>query len=359
MGGDRAGGAARRSRKRVPGRNAALIAAALGAFLLTSALMLRFYVHERLAVVPSSTDLRLRMVDEDASYLDTSTWRTVEGAEVVRQTEITGGVSAGNADWATWEMSTDTTSGSSMIGHMDRRVIVDRTTGRAVNCCGEHVGGDRAVRQAGLVLYWPAGAEPGDRPFYDADVRSAPPMRYTGAGSAAGVPVHEYVQEVEATQVPDSARKVPASALGLERRGTVTATVWLEVERTYRIEPVSGRLVDAEERRGGGLRGEQGGERTLLDADLSLDSGQVSGYADAAGDARLLLRAVHVWAPIALGSLGALALAAAPILRFRARDEEEDADDDEEDESEDGGGEDGGSPGGPENGHREYRSPVP
>src|SRR5690606_4125911 len=181
---------------------------------------------------------------------------------------------------------------------------------------------DRAVRQAGLVLYWPAGAEPGDRPFYDADVRSAPPMRYTGSGSAAGVPVHEYVQQVEPTQVPDSAREVPASALGLERRGTVTATLWLEVERTYRIEPVSGRLVDAEEKRVETLRGEQGGERTLLKADLALEDGQVAGYAQAAGSTRLLLQAVHVWGPVALGSLGALTLAAAPILRFRARGED-------------------------------------
>src|SRR5690606_31578470 len=156
MAADRDGGAARGARRRRPGPGAALIAAALGAFLLTSALMLRFYVYEQLALVPAGTDLQLRMVDEDASYLDTSTWRTVKDAEVIRQTEISGGLSAGNPGWATWEMSTDTTSGSSMIGHMDRRVIVDRSTGRAVNCCGEHVGGDRAVRQAGLVLYWPA-----------------------------------------------------------------------------------------------------------------------------------------------------------------------------------------------------------
>ncbi|MDA2806676.1 DUF3068 domain-containing protein [Nocardiopsis suaedae] len=308
-------------------RQGAVIAVALGVFLLTSALMLRFYVYDQLAVIGPRTDLTLRMTDPEADYLDTSTWSTREGREVVRTTEISGGAAAGNDGWATWEVSVDTASGSAMIGHMDRRVVVDRATGRAVNCCGEHVDGDRAVRQAGLVLYWPAGADTGDRPLYDADVRSAPAMRYQGDDEVAGVPVRRYTQTIPPTQVPGSARPVPARALGLDRSGTVEASRWLELERTYWVEPVSGRVVSAEESRRETLRTEDGrGERLFLDVDLETDPGLVAAFAEEADGLRFTLRAVRTWAPIGLGALGGLVLASAPLLALRAArkaDEEE------------------------------------
>lgn len=298
-------------------RNAVPIAVALGAFLLTSAVLLRFYVYEGMAMLPPETDLQLQMADEDAAYLDTSTWTSVRGVEVEQTTEISGRPAAGNPDWSTWQMTTGTVSGSTTLGHLDRRVIVDRTTGRAVNCCGEHVGGDRAVRQAGLVLHWPAGASGGDHPFYDADTRSAPPMRLEGSDEVAGVPVQRYVQKVDAAQVPGSARKVPASALGLEQRGAVAATRWVEIERVHWVEPVSGRLVDAAEHRVETLRGSSGGERTLLSADLELTEASVAAYAEAAATQRTLLTAVRTWIPMGAGALGGLVLAAAPLLALR------------------------------------------
>ncbi|WP_017538448.1 DUF3068 domain-containing protein [Nocardiopsis halophila] len=316
----------RRHTGAVLARNGAVLAVAAGVFLLTAALMLRFYAYDRLALIEPRTDLQLRLVDEQADYLDTSTWETVEDRKVQRTTEISGGAAAGNPDWATWRMSVDTSSGSAMIGHMDRRVVVDRATGRAVNCCGEHVGGDRAVRQAGLVLYWPAGADAGDRPLYVAEARSAPPMRYQGGEEVAGVPVRRYTQTVPDTQVPDSSRPVPADALGLERSGTVEASRWLELERTYWIEPVSGRLVAAEESRRETLRTEDGrGERLFLDADLETAPAQVAAFAEDAAGRRTTLRAVRTWAPAGLGALGGLVLASAPLLALRAarRAEEE------------------------------------
>ncbi|WP_017626488.1 DUF3068 domain-containing protein [Nocardiopsis chromatogenes] len=338
------GGRTRRRTGAVLARQGAVIAVALGVFLLTSALMLRFYVYERLAVVEPRTDLTLRMTDPEADYLDTSTWTTQEGREVVRTTEISGGVAAGNEDWATWEVSVDTASGSAMIGHMDRRVVVDRTTGRAVNCCGEYVDGDRAVRQAGLVLHWPAGADTGDRPLYDADVRSAPAMRYQGEDEVAGVPVRRYTQTVPPTQVPGSARPVPASALGLERSGTVEASRWLELERTYWVEPVSGRLVSAEESRRETLRTEDGrGERLFLEADLETDPGLVAAFAEDAAGRSLTLRAVHTWGPMGLGALGGVVLASAPLLALRSARRADREGDGGADSGADG---DGGGPGG-------------
>nr|WP_246421887.1 DUF3068 domain-containing protein [Nocardiopsis mwathae] len=294
--------------------------AAFGAFCVTFALLLRFFIYGQLAVIPADLQLELRLADESAAYLDTSTWKTVKGAEVVRSIGVDGRVSPGNAEWSTWDMSVDTGTSTHVIEHMDRRVIVDRASGTAVNCCGEHVDGDRAVRQAGLALSWPADALDDEYAFYDADIRAAPRMVFDGEENIAGTATRRFVQRIEPTQVPQSAREVPASALGLDRRGTVTATRWVEVERTYWVEPVSGKVVNAEEKRRETLSAESGrGERVLLDADLELQDAQVAAYAEDARSTRLLLTAVRTDLPIALGAVGTVLLLLSLLLTARTR----------------------------------------
>ncbi|MDA8371282.1 MAG: DUF3068 domain-containing protein [Nocardiopsaceae bacterium] len=302
-------------------RNSGPLALGLGAFLITFALLLRFYAADQFAVLPANMSMQVRLVDETASHLDTSTWKTVEDSEVTQSTQVHGSPSPGNPDWVTWEVSVDTASGTSMIGHMDRRVVVHRSTKMAVNCCGEHVDGDRAVRQAGLVLWWPAGAYGEEYPFYDADIRAAPSMVFDGHDEIAGVEVRRYVQTIDATQIPGSKRPVPAGVLGLDRSGTVTATRWLELRRTYWIEPVSGRLVNAAEERRETLKADTGtGDRVLLDADFTMPDTLVAAYAEDARAARLLIAAVRTWLPAGLGVLGVLLVPVSALTWPRGRE---------------------------------------
>ncbi|MFD3688201.1 DUF3068 domain-containing protein [Nocardiopsis sp. NPDC058631] len=295
-------------------RGTALVA--LGAFLLTLAALLPLYVHERIALLPAETAFDVRMVDEDAGYLDTSTWTWVEAAELTRVTRVDG--SAHGGDWSAWEVSVDASVPDRMIDHWSRRVIVDRETGRAVNCCGEHVDGDRAVRQAGLVYSWPPGAPEGDHPFYDAEVRSAPMLEFQEREEVAGVPVRRYSQWVEAAQVPESARPVPADLFREGASGTVTATRWLEVSRTFWVEPVSGIVVNAHETRAETLRPQDGGgEVPLLYTELVMADNQVSGYAEQARVRSVLLRALDSWAPWTLGPLGGLAVLVGLVRAWR------------------------------------------
>src|SRR5699024_5618400 len=55
---------------------------ALGTFLLTVAVLLPLYVHERVAVLPAETRFDMRLVDEEAAYLDSSTWKWIEETEI-------------------------------------------------------------------------------------------------------------------------------------------------------------------------------------------------------------------------------------------------------------------------------------
>lgn len=290
---------------------------AAGAFLLTLAALLPLYVYERVALMPATAEFDVRMIAEDAWYLDTSTWSWARTDELTRSTRVDA--SAHGGDWSAWEMSVDTSVPDRMIDHWSRRVIVDRRTGRAVNCCGEHVDGDRAVRQAGLVHFWPPGAETGDHTFYDAEVRSAPAVEFEGEDEVAGVPVRRYVQSIESTQVPDSARSVPAGLFREGASGTVTATRWLQVDRTFWVEPVSGIVVNAHESRSETLRPQNDtGEVPLLHAELAMADPQVLAYAEQARVRSVLLRALDSWAPWTLVPLGALAVLSGLVRAWRA-----------------------------------------
>lgn len=294
---------------------------AVGAFLVTVALLLPFYVQDRVALIPGDVSQQLRMDAPGATYLDTATWTRQEGADLDRTTRIEG--TAHGADWSAWEMTVDTTDSDQVIDHWSRRVIVDRETGRAVNCCGEHVNGDRAVRQAGLILDWPAGVPEGDHSFYDAEVRAAPAVVFEENDEVAGLAVRRYVQELSETQVPESARDVPAALFG-DSEGTVTATRWLEFERTFWVEPITGKVVHMTEERTETLRPQNGsGEVSLLEAEFSLAEGQVSSLAEQARVRSLILRGLDVWVPWSLGPLGVVAILAGLVQTLRSRPEDD------------------------------------
>ncbi|HJE60281.1 MAG TPA: DUF3068 domain-containing protein [Nocardiopsis listeri] len=294
---------------------------AVGAFLVTMALLLPFYVQDRVALMPGDVSHQLRMNAPGATYLDTATWTRREGADLDRTTRIEG--TAHGSDWSAWEMTVDTTDSDRVIDHWSRRVIVDRETGRAVNCCGEHVNGDRAVRQAGLVLDWPAGVPEGDHSFYDAEVRAAPAVVFEENDEVAGLAVRRYVQELSETQMPESARDVPAALFG-DSRGTVTATRWLEFERTFWVEPITGRVVHMTEERTETLRPQNGsGEVSLLEAEFVLAEGQVSSLAEQARVRSLILRGLDVWVPWTLGPLGVVAILAGLVQALRSRPEDD------------------------------------
>lgn len=291
---------------------------AAGAFLLTLALLLPLYVHDRVALLPADASFTLSLGDDQASYLDTATWTRVESTELEQLTRVEAAAHGG--DWSAWEMTVNTSAADRVIDHWSRRVIVNRETGRAVNCCGEHVNGDHAVRQAGLVLYWPPGVSEGGHSFYDAEVRSAPSVEFDDDDEVAGVPVRRYSQSVDATQMPESARDVPAALFDPGAEGTVSATRWLTAERTFWVEPVTGMVVNMEESRSETLRPQNGsGEVALLDAELALEDGQVSGYAEQARVRSLLLQGLDLWAPWTLGPVGVLAILVGLTTAWRAR----------------------------------------
>lgn len=306
--------AERPGRRPAPPRGAGLLTAALGAFCATVALLLPLVAAPRLAVLPAELRQTWTLTDPAGTYLDTTHWRTREDVEVVRSTDLVGAPVPGEPDLLALAVTTDTGSPLGPIGHLEHRMVVDRATGWTVDCCGADTTG-----RSGRVGLWPPGAEEAEFPFRDPDTGSAPRMRLDGADEVGGLAVHRYTQQVPPTRVPGSVRDVPASVLDLDGGGTVRAERWVEVTRTYWVEPTSGQVVDLAEQRRETLRTVDGDhERLLLDADLELEPGQAAGAVHRAGERARLLAAVRGWLPLLLGVLGAALVATGTVLARRA-----------------------------------------
>lgn len=302
--------------RRWPG--ALLIGAAV--FLLTLAALVRTQVSPALELLPAELDTTVVLQDAAASYLDTATWEEVGPVPLERRVTIVGQPAPGATHRAAWTMVTVTAAGDHLLDYSDRRVALDRASSAAVNCCGEHVRGDTTVRQTGLVLHWPAGAAGEEYPFYDPDVRAAPVMRMDGTEEIAGVSTRRYVQTIGPEPMPNTEMPVPAEVLGLSGERTVPAERWLEVTRTYWVEPVSGRVVHITEEREETLRPESGqGEAVLLSTELSMPDADTTAAATTARRQALLLRTARDWLPPALAGVGALLLAAGVVRAWWAR----------------------------------------
>ncbi|MFC7327597.1 DUF3068 domain-containing protein [Marinactinospora rubrisoli] len=301
----------------------ALLVAA-GAFLVTLALLLRFPVHGQLARLPDGGHLTWRLEAASARYLDTTTWRTREDAELVRRIDAVGAPVPGAADRAAWNVSATTSGPDGTLGHLAWRVTVDRESGETVACCGGHVGGDHSVRPGGLGPWWPPGGGEVERPVFDPDLRTAVPAAPGGADVIAGVPTERYVQTVGPAVVPEPARPVPASLFGSDARGTVGAARWVAAERVYWVEPVTGRVVQMRERRTETLRpvdGEIEGdapERVLLAADFRTPLSDATANATAAGRRADLLTSTRTALPAGLAGIGALLILAGFVRRAAA-----------------------------------------
>ena len=303
-----------RGARTVPPRTAGLLTAALGAFCATVALLLPAVAAPRLALLPAPLHQTWTLTDPEAAYLDTAHWRTREDVPLVRRTETLGAPVPGEPGLLVLAVTVTTESDRGPVDHHEHRLVVDRATGRTVDCCGADPAPGGAL--AGL---WPPGSTGAELPLHDPDTGAAPELRLDGTEQVAGLTVHRYTQHLPPTRVPGSLRDVPASALDADGGGTVRAERWVEATRTYWVEPVSGQVVDLAEQRRETLRTPDGDhEALLLDADLRLETGQAAAAAHHAGERARLLTAVRGRLPLLLGALGAALVAAGTVLVRRA-----------------------------------------
>ena len=296
----------------------------LGAFFLTLAPMVRFYVADRLVQAPLNRYNVTRLEARNATYFDQAALKTRTGVTLQATNTVRGDVRANGGDdrIAVWDSSTniyDTADPDKPVQIQGYRIAFDRKNSQLTQCCGAHVDGDTSVRMSGYGLLFPiADVRKRDYPFFDMTTRRPVPMRYSGEEEVQGLKTYRFVQQVPDTKISELDVKLPARMLGLpaktpdqkvDRYSSATITVW--------VDPRTGIPVKHRQQINSEVRTPDGrGRMTVASADLvTVEASQKALVHMSDGNA-LKIAMVRVHVPLGAILLGLVLLVTGAVLRL-------------------------------------------
>jgi len=293
---------------------------AAGAFLITLAALVRFYVYPSGLVLPAEQVRITKLTTESGSYFDAATLRTHRDVPLETAVARYGDTVRSTPDVAVWtEFVSLTTRDGQRVDYHERRAAFDRRTGQAVNCCENYVDENGNPAPRGLVFRWPFGARPIAYQVYDPLVRRPVAARFEGIETLYGVRVNRYAQRLVNERLVQRAMELPGTVLGLGGRETFPVNAYLEGTRTFWVEPESGMVIGFRENLVKTLRTADGGGRLVaLAADMRTSTGDERWNA---GEAQQFLRRaalVDRVIPLSCAVLGALLLVVGLRLQSRA-----------------------------------------
>jgi hypothetical protein len=298
------------------------VALFLGAFLLALAALSKFYMYDRLAVVPlnhETTSLSSTLPGADAEYLDVEAGLKPTTGPLKNTKVIVGNVEEGkkaskalDRDVAVWDIydCTDTPdfscgSGKTPLAATDDRVAFDRHTGESVDWKGARSDVDGKVIEPGkfegLYFKFPFDAQKKTYPFWDGTLRKATPAKYIGEGKVKGMKVYKYEQAI--APIKTGTIDVPGSLVGSDE-ATVTADQIYSSVSTYWVEPVTGVLLIGQTAQDSYL--EVDGQRALTTtkATLRYTEANTAATVDDFKSKSLLLKGVQTYVPVGGAVLG-------------------------------------------------------
>jgi Porin PorA len=282
----------------------------VGAFLLGTAAMSRFYLSDQLVRTPIDQFAQTVAVGPGA-YLDAATL-TAKSSDLVARRTLRGDVAASKDDVAVWDVSVilDTGDGQFVRATLDR-VATDRRTAEAVNCCGEAV--DSApTRHAGVSYKFPFNTQKKDYSFWDPNSKQAPVAKFVSEEKVQGLTTYKFLQTIPAVQI--QTQEVPGSLVG-ETAPSVQAPVFYTDTRTVWIEPKTGVIVKGNEQNKTTLRNSAGEDKaTVVQFDLTFDDNTQKSQAKLAKDNITKINLVSLWLPLLGLALGIIFILAGLIL---------------------------------------------
>lgn len=300
----------------------------VGAFLLVLGLLLKFYAYPQLAVVPLDQNTQQIVQDENASFFDATTVSPSSGTLTTVATVIGDPEASEQASEelgqkvAVWNLGqkSDNNDDDQPMTASQEKVVFDRHTGEAVNCCGESIDGQE-VRHEGLVVKFPFDTQQSDDyRWWDSTTRAAYPVSFEGEEDLAGVRVYKFTSEVPKTQY--MTQELPGNLFGgAPNSGAVNAERFYENKRTFWVEPVTGVVLDRTEEQKQEFAYD-GQILPALDTVSRFTQETVDKNIDQYGPLSTQLKAVQSTASIPMIILGALLLLAGllwSLLAGRAR----------------------------------------
>lgn len=319
------------------GKKLGTIALFLGAFVLALAVLSRFYMYDRLAVVPLnnvSTSTAETLEGSDAEYLNAAEGLIISNGPLKNTKLVTGDVDASkkaskelDRDVAVWKIydctaapTFDCGSGETALSATEDTVAFDRHTGETVPWSGNEIqtNGEttKAAKFKGLYFKFPFDAQKKTYQFWDGTLNKATPAVYVGEGEVKGMKVYKYRQTIK--PVVTGPIDVPGSLIG-SAEPTVTADQVYSSVTDYNVEPVTGVVLLGQTAQDNYL--EVDGERklTTTKATLRYTDKNVQNTVDEYKSKATLLTAIKTYVPIGGAVIGVLLIAAGLFSR-RGRD---------------------------------------
>ncbi|TDB91548.1 DUF3068 domain-containing protein, partial [Actinomadura sp. 7K534] len=225
-----------------------LLLIGLGAFFLTLAPLVRFYVAEQVIVAPLNRYQVTLLESENATYFDQADLKTKTGVTLQAKSTVRGDVRAneGDDDIAVWDSTTniyDADNPDNPIQIQAYRLAFDRRTSVLTDCCGTNVDGDSGVRMAGSYgLLLPLGnVEKKDYPVFDTTTKQIAPMEFNAVEKVHGLTTYRFTQTIPLTKTAEMDTKLPAKMLGLpDDAGDQKVARYTEAYNTVWVDPRTG-----------------------------------------------------------------------------------------------------------------------
>lgn len=314
-----------------------MVALVLGAFLVALALLSKYYMYDRLAVVPDNnetTSISQTMPGEDAEYLDLGAEggpAVVEGPLKSTRT-VAGDVELSeqasddlNRDVAVWDTFTctdtpefDCGSGETPLSSTRDLVAFDAHTAETVEWAQSRTESGGVKTRGpfkGLYFKFPFDTQKKDYAFWDGTLKEATTAEYKGETTIKGLDVYEFEQVIEPTKVGTSA--VPGDLIG-EDRPTVVADRVYSNTRTFLVEPTTGVIIRGGESQDAYLELEGERKLTTTKATLGYTDEYIQETVDEYQGKASLLSAVKTTIPIVGITLGLLLLVVGALALLRA-----------------------------------------
>lgn len=301
--------------------------AGVGAFLIVVAILLRTFLPGQVIKYPLNEYLKTQLRGTDVQYFSPSKIHEISGASMLVTSTVKGDAAAGSSSTAVWNGFTylyDTTN-SLPFEYSSRRFAFDRRTAVLVTCCGANVGGNRSIKQTGLVGFlWPFGTQQITYQVFDPAINKPEPARFAGTSTIDGISVNRYVEHV--THVQDGTVTLPGSLVGMAGTASVTLPEYYTATNTFWVDPETGAQLNTTEVQRLTLEDSTGVTRlVILNGTLNFTPQSLHTVVGLDNTARSEVALIEVILPLVLGVVGLILLVVGIVLAQVRRGDQSDA----------------------------------
>ncbi|QFG24070.1 DUF3068 domain-containing protein [Actinomadura sp. WMMB 499] len=297
-------------------RRVGLLLICLGAFFLTLAPLVRFYVAEQVVRAPLNRYQVTHLESPNSTYFDQAALKTRENVTLLATNTVRGDVRAnnGNDDIAVWDSTTniyDKANPDNPVQIQGFRIAFDRRTAELVNCCGVHADGDGSVQMAGSygLLFPIANVQKRDYPFYDPTTKQSAPMKFGAVEQVHGISAYRFTQHIPLTKTGAVDAELPGTMLGLEDDEPQRVDRYSEAYNTVWVDPRTGVPIKHRKNIRSTVRTPDGrGEMIVAQADLVTTEADQKKAVDLSDGTALQIDMVRIFIPGAAVLLGLLGL---------------------------------------------------